>query len=647
MIIHKIWAENARGIKDRVICEPSPTGVTLLHAPNEFGKSTLAEVISILFTNPHTSSAKYVKELQRPDSKSGPTLGAEFSIGDERYSLEKTWINGKTARLIQLEPSHIEYPVGSASEDRLTELKESFDETLWGLLQLKQGTSYAALGILETTKDSVSLSKAFDLAVQALGSDDSTILEKITSEYGRWYSETGRELSAKTSMSAKLKEARERLQDLKVETEQQAKAIEELDSLEGEKTEISADVAQLERLAKIQGILIEERALVSKRREVDAAFATANGAKGSTPAFQNWKPEKFEALSKSLRGYLAYSSLPTAVITALKPVSFSDDKNVIELAQGEEHAIPVSDGVALTIGDVATLAFRGAISSAENRVAHDNFCQLLNELSVVDFEEAERINRDFTKWRSLQDTYETLAENIPAGLQERLTEIETQRAQDPELWKNAELHDPVTPTMLLETGAKKGQSQARIEIAREASWTGRLENLKRQCLEAEVQVTQLELEQQGIRLLFETVITAKQRELDRYSKVFETELNLIAKNIFGADTVFSVDNDFTIRSRNQKGMTLKTDQLSVGALEQLSMAARIALAKLASSVGTVPLILDDDLSNTDATRLQKVGAIFEQFPELQVLIFSCHPERFRTLNLSIEVDLLAHSEAAH
>ena len=78
------------------------------------------------------------------------------------------------------------------------------------------------------------------------------------------------------------------------------------------------------------------------------------------------------------------------------------------------------------------------------------------------------------------------------------------------------------------------------------------------------------------------------------------------------------------------GVSLK--QASGGEREQIFLAARLALAEVIARRERQLVVLDDTLTATDAGRLARVMRVLEEAAQkLQILILTCHPERYRAL----------------
>jgi DNA repair exonuclease SbcCD ATPase subunit len=80
--------------------------------------------------------------------------------------------------------------------------------------------------------------------------------------------------------------------------------------------------------------------------------------------------------------------------------------------------------------------------------------------------------------------------------------------------------------------------------------------------------------------------------------------------------------------------------LSGGEQEQLYLATRLALAEVLAREERQMVVLDDVLTATDAGRLARVMNLLEEAADrLQILVLTCHPERYRALAEAAFFDL--------
>ena len=110
--------------------------------------------------------------------------------------------------------------------------------------------------------------------------------------------------------------------------------------------------------------------------------------------------------------------------------------------------------------------------------------------------------------------------------------------------------------------------------------------------------------------------------------------------VFGDDFAVELDDELRVARRVLGGRSLRFDQLSAGAREQIALLARLAVATLVSADGGAPLVLDDALGHSDAQRLEKIGrALSLAAPHCQILVLTCTPERYRHVQSAHAVPL--------
>lgn len=221
----------------------------------------------------------------------------------------------------------------------------------------------------------------------------------------------------------------------------------------------------------------------------------------------------------------------------------------------------------------------------------------------------------------------------------RLQEIETQL--------NAYDDNPAAVVGRLDAqleGANQASSQAREQEVREET---RLESLCAQgpysaLALAEEKVTQLEqdvkredLRVEAIKALYETVAACRNEAITSVFGPVEVAATRTFQRIAGRRLgTIKVGDGFVPSGVAPECMadTVLLDNLSGGEQEQLYLATRLALADVLRKDETQLVVLDDVLTATDTGRLAKVMNILEEAAQrLQLLILTCHPERYRGL----------------
>jgi len=88
------------------------------------------------------------------------------------------------------------------------------------------------------------------------------------------------------------------------------------------------------------------------------------------------------------------------------------------------------------------------------------------------------------------------------------------------------------------------------------------------------------------------------------------------------------------------GEPVPIDAVSGGEQEQIHFAVRLALANVLFKDERQPFVLDDVFTFTDTARLARLLKILEEATEkFQILVFTCHPERYGGLRQADFFDL--------
>ena len=102
------------------------------------------------------------------------------------------------------------------------------------------------------------------------------------------------------------------------------------------------------------------------------------------------------------------------------------------------------------------------------------------------------------------------------------------------------------------------------------------------------------------------------------------------------------DESFLPKQISPDGLTqsVEIDETSGGEQEQIHLAVRLALAEVLLGDQRQTVVLDDILTATDDDRLRRVLAILDETAEkCQLVIFTCHPERYGGLTGATFFDL--------
>lgn len=162
-------------------------------------------------------------------------------------------------------------------------------------------------------------------------------------------------------------------------------------------------------------------------------------------------------------------------------------------------------------------------------------------------------------------------------------------------------------------------------------------------LEEEVQRERLRME--AIRLLRETVAQCRAEVIAAVAQPVEAAatrtFQRIASRRMGRIRIGeALQPDGVIPEALSESVEI--GNISGGEQEQLYLATRLALAEVLAQDERQMVALDDVLTATDAGRLARVMTILEEAAQrLQILVLTCHPERYRGLREARFFDLEA------
>ncbi|MFC5140682.1 ATP-binding protein, partial [Actinomycetospora rhizophila] len=143
--------------------------------------------------------------------------------------------------------------------------------------------------------------------------------------------------------------------------------------------------------------------------------------------------------------------------------------------------------------------------------------------------------------------------------------------------------------------------------------------------------------------LHDTLARHRERVRRSYVAPFRTQVERLARIVFGASLSLEIDEDLRITHRTLDGTTVAFAALSSGAQEQLGLCARLACAALVDPADGVPVVIDDALGHTDPERLSRLGAVFTTATAAdgaaQVIVLTCTPERYHGIGAATVVPL--------
>lgn len=320
MRIHRLHVAHFRGIDDQRL-ELAPSGVTVVLGPNEVGKSSLVEALSLLFEYLDSSQAEAVRAVQPIGMDVGSEVEVEGETGPYRFRYRKRFHRDRETVLEVLEPTP-EKLTGRDAHERMTAiLDETLDRRLWEALWVEQGRGFdqAELGEARSLLDALDRAAGGD---SGGGEWEESLFAKVEEEVEKYYT------AKKRAETGELREARQEAEAARARETRLAEQLAELeadaerfDRLEARRRDLERNVESVEREA-------EEAA--EARRRVEEIRAEAVTLRQTLERRED-RLERLRDLSEADR---AEAELTPRLRTANK-----------ELAEAEEVRKPLNQAV--------------------------------------------------------------------------------------------------------------------------------------------------------------------------------------------------------------------------------------------------------------------------------------------------------------
>jgi hypothetical protein len=236
MKLHRLVLKNYRGIEHREIDFPDH-GVVVISGANEIGKSSMVEALDLLLESRDRSTKKEVKQVKPTHADVGSEVTAEISTGPYRFVYHKRFHKKCETQLTVLEP-HREQHSGDEAHDRVQAmLAETVDTELWRAQRVLQSASTDAVNLSGCD----ALTRALDVAAgdaAALSGTEPLLIDRIDTEYARYFTPTGRPTGEWTAAIKALEAAN-------ADVEQCAAAVAEVDERVQRHATLTVELAEL------------------------------------------------------------------------------------------------------------------------------------------------------------------------------------------------------------------------------------------------------------------------------------------------------------------------------------------------------------------------------------------------------------------
>jgi hypothetical protein len=306
MKLHRLVLKNYRGIAHREIEFPEH-GVVVVCGANEVGKSSMIEALDLLLESRDRSTKKEVKQVKPTNADVGSEVSAEISSGPYRFVYRKRFHKKPETELTVLAPRREQLTGDEAHERVRAMLAETVDNDLWHAQRVLQAASTAPVDLSGCD----ALSRALDVAAaqsdSALSGTEPMLIERIDTEYARYFTATGRATGEWAVAIARLAAAEAQVKEC-------AAAIAEVDDRVRRHAVLTEQVAELSQLRLAAGPRLADAEAAAEK--VSALTRQAREAKLVADAAAATKAASAATHSGRLRLVTEIGTRATAIATA-------------------------------------------------------------------------------------------------------------------------------------------------------------------------------------------------------------------------------------------------------------------------------------------------------------------------------------------
>lgn len=234
MKLHRIHIENYKGVTEQTLHVPD-TGLVVVSGPNEVGKTSLIEALSLVFNtkNKHTAKKQAIKDAQPVGQHVPVIVEAEFSIGEHRVVHTKQFLVSPKAVLRYVGgPRTGDSFTGDDAIGEMERLISGLDDTLWTALQVLQTGGRSEL-MLDSSE---SLRAALDArsGTTDIRRDDYGLFDLIKEESQNYWTATGKPIRSRNDQRGERDTLNAQLVDVRQTLDQADQLVTELGDLDEE-----------------------------------------------------------------------------------------------------------------------------------------------------------------------------------------------------------------------------------------------------------------------------------------------------------------------------------------------------------------------------------------------------------------------------
>lgn len=190
MKLLRIALTDFRGVTASEVRFEAP-GITVVVGPNEIGKSSIAEALSLIRTYKDSSKNRAVTAVKPTHRDVGPQVEIEVETGEYRFVYTKRWSRKPSTELRILAPK-AEQLTGDEAHERVEQIfAATLDPELWTALQQVQGTSLQQASLASVTPLHSALSAAADDSEGQADETHTELMAAIEARYREFFTKTG------------------------------------------------------------------------------------------------------------------------------------------------------------------------------------------------------------------------------------------------------------------------------------------------------------------------------------------------------------------------------------------------------------------------------------------------------------------------
>ena len=642
MILRYIRVEGWRVFAAPFTIGPLADGINLIHAPNGSGKSTLFHALLEGLTRSFRATGREIQSFRTRGHSLTPKVYITFEAKAGGYRISKRFLDRPIAVLEQRRGTRW-YKIAEedAAEEQMREAIGAPEAALKEILWTPQG----GLELAPLSGDLAADIRAA-LGAQAAGPEGVRIEHAVDEVYLSYFTDHGRDRSGRAHPMVRLNA--------------------EVASLTEEFTQVSESWRRVEDdMRRLEQIGARQVALAAELERSDAALKAARDSAAQWQALDarhraleqkaRAERERFNRLRSQIdevtRGERALAEpLPTltlstgGIVLEIEPLH-DGSMRVEQGSPAGERLLTVGRTYRVEGGPIELVIpgfgrIRATSQAAEQLAAarvrlEANRREWVERLTAIrsdgltDAARAEELHKAELDYRAAQAEFaavETELKRVTDASPARIAELErTRQRAAVRAEQNREEYIRV---------------ETAIRVALESGLYSRLAEVEEHLAAAVARLASERRRAEAVKLLKFCIDEAKLSATESVQDQVAASASRILAAISGGGEGLTLGGGFAPAGIESEDGVAALATASGGEREQVHFAARLALGEVLAGDERQLAIFDDALTATDSTRMRRVvEALNAAAGRLQILILTCHPERYAGLEGGKRIDL--------